>query len=60
MIRFAMDRCDFTFTLNGKALHTFRKFEPPLETIKDARYETKSTTICCSLYCCSIQYYATR
>jgi hypothetical protein len=38
MIRFAMDRCDFTFTLNGKALHTFRKFEPPLQTIKDARY----------------------
>mmetsp|Transcript_21231 Transcript_21231/g.35130 ORF Transcript_21231/g.35130 Transcript_21231/m.35130 type:complete len:225 (-) Transcript_21231:692-1366(-) len=37
MIRFAMDRCDFTFCMNGKELHAFRKFEPPLTSIKEAR-----------------------
>ena len=37
MIRFAMDRCDFTFNLNGKERHTFLPFEPPLQSIKEAR-----------------------
>lgn len=38
MIRFAMDRCDFTFSKNGKEMHAFRAFEPHLTSIKEARY----------------------